>query len=108
MFHLAAALMLAGYAPPPPTIQAEARKAYGACLRKFMNSKLAEKMDANAYRTAAKAACQTEEAGFRAAWISFDTGNGAKASEASQNANGQIDEYIDKSLSDYQDNGPKS
>jgi hypothetical protein len=84
-----------------PVAPSQERKAFGTCLSKFVHDKLDAKMDVVAFRAAAKAACATQEAAFRNAWISYDVAMKSSRSEAAENAAAQVDDYFQNSTDTY-------
>ncbi|MEA3001237.1 MAG: hypothetical protein QOH81_25 [Sphingomonadales bacterium] len=84
-----------------PVAPSQERKAFGTCLSKFVHDKLEAKMDAVAFRAAAKAACAVQEAAFRNAWISYDVAMKSSRSEAAENAAAQVDDYFQNSTDTY-------
>jgi hypothetical protein len=101
MIALAIAIGLAAAPGQPAAPPASERRNFTACLSKFMHDKLGDKLDAVGYKTAAKAACATEEAAFRKAWVSFELAMRTKPSEAEQNAVAQASEAVDTSAENY-------
>jgi hypothetical protein len=102
MIVLAAAMLMAGNAAAPAAPSQE-RRAFGQCLAKFVHDKLETKMDAAAFKTAAKAACATQQAAFRTAWVTYDVAMRSKRSDAEENADSQIEDYLQNSADSYAD-----
>jgi hypothetical protein len=100
MIVLAAAMLMAGSAPSAPS---QERNALGTCLAKFVHDKLTDKMDPAVFKAAAKAGCAAQAAAFRAAWIRYDVAMRTKSSEAAENADSQIDDYLQNSTDSYVD-----
>jgi hypothetical protein len=100
MIVLAAAMLMAGNAPVAPS---QERRALGACLTKFVHDKLADKMDATAFKAAAKAACAAQQAAFRTAWVSYDVAMKSSRTDAEENADSQIEDYLQNSGESYAD-----
>jgi len=102
MIVLAAAMMMAapGAAPSAPI---QERRALGQCLSKFVHDKLTDKMEGAAFKAAAKNACAAQAAAFRAAWVTYDVEMKTRRADAEQNADGQIDDYLQNSTDSYVD-----
>jgi hypothetical protein len=98
MIVLAAAMMMAAAAPQAPAAE---RRAFGACLQKFIHDRLSDKLDAAKFKTGAQTACAAQEAAFRTAWINFDVAMRTKRSEAEENASQQIEDYLQNTTEDY-------
>jgi hypothetical protein len=100
MIVLAAAMMMAasGAAPAAPSLE---RKAFGLCLSKFVHDKLGDKMAAAAFKTALKTACATQQGAFRSAWVSYDVAMKTRRSDAEENADSQIEDYLQNSTDSY-------
>ena len=82
-----------------PTVQP--RKAYSSCLETFMRKSLDTKMDPAAFDEAVKPACTAQESAFRSASIAYDIKMGADRSQAEEDAEFQIDDYLTVIKSDY-------
>lgn len=102
MIVLALVLNMAAPAAAPVAPSHE-RQAYGMCLSKFVHDKISDKMEANAFKAAMKAACATQEAAFRTAWVNYDVAMKTKRSDAEENAASQIDDYMQNSVEAYAD-----
>jgi len=100
MIVLAAAMLMAGSAAGPVAPSQE-RNALGRCLSNFVHQKLMDKMDAAAFRAAAKVGCANEQTAFRNAWVAYDVAMKTRRSEAEQNADGQIEDYLQNSTDTY-------
>lgn len=93
MLSLALATALAATAPqagPPP----ELRQAYSACLSSFRKAKLSEKLDDAAFRSAAQAACASQEIAFRNSIATYDVKMGMKKAAADEGAQLQVEDYL--------------
>jgi hypothetical protein len=99
MIVLVATMMMAA-APAAPS---QERRAFGSCLSKFVHDKLTDKMEGPAFKAAAKNACAAQSAAFRAAWVSYDVAMRTPRSEAEQNADSQIEDYLQNSTDSYVD-----
>jgi hypothetical protein len=101
MIVLAAAMLMAGTAgPAAPSME---RRALGACLTKFVHDKLSDKMDAVAFKAAAKTACAAQQTAFRTAWVSYDVAMKSSRAEAEENADSQVEDYLQNSAESYAD-----
>ena len=96
-FAIATALAAAQAGGPP----IQPRRNYGACLNKFMQAKISEKMDGPTFTAAAKAACTAQETAFRQSLISYDLKMGIKRREAEENASMQVDDYLTNTTENY-------
>jgi hypothetical protein len=99
MIVLAVAMTMAASAAP--VAPSRERNALGMCLSKFVHDKLEAKMDAAAFRAAAKTACAAQDTAFRNAWISYDVAMKTRRSEAEENAASQADDYFQNSTDTY-------
>jgi hypothetical protein len=77
------------------------RKDYGACLNKFVDGNVKDKLTADAFTTAAKAACASKEAAFRKSIIDADLRMKIKQSEAEENAKMQVEDYLVNAADKY-------
>ena len=77
------------------------RKNFGMCLNKAVEKMMSDKLAADAFKTAAKAACANEANTFRTAWISYEVSMKTKRTDAEQNANAQIDDYLQNAAETY-------
>jgi hypothetical protein len=100
MIVLAVAIGMAASAATPVAPSRE-RNALGMCLSKFVHDKLEAKMDAVAFRAAAKTACATQDTAFRNAWVSYDVAMKTRRSEAEESASSQADDYFQNSTDTY-------
>jgi hypothetical protein len=95
-------LLAAGLAGAPLDSQAQTRRDFGACLKKFLSTKLTAKIDAAAYKAAAATACAAQAEAFRQAWVAYDVSMKTRPSEAAADAAAQIQDYLDNSTEDYE------
>jgi len=100
MITLVIALALA--APNPSSIDAP-RKAFASCLKTFESNQLRAKVDAVAYATAVKSACQAEAQALTDALVRFDVAMGTKRASATANAQRDLDDYRLTSEERYRD-----
>jgi hypothetical protein len=101
MIVLAAAMMMA--APAAPAAPSRERNALGTCLQKAIHDRLADKMNADAFKTAAKTACSAQATAFRAAWVSYDVAMKTPRTDAEQNADSQVEDYLQNTTDSYVD-----
>lgn len=100
MITLAVALAL--LAPNPATIDGP-RRAFASCLKGFESKNLAQKIDAAAYETMVKTACQAEASGLLDALVRYDVAMGTKRAAATANAERDLDDYRATSSDRYRD-----
>ena len=100
MIVLAAAMLMAGSAAGPVAPSQE-RNALGRCLSNFVHQKLMDKMDATAFKAAAKVGCATDVTAFRNAWVAYDVAMKTRRADAEENADGQIEDYLQNSTDTY-------
>jgi hypothetical protein len=79
------------------------RKNFGMCLNKVVEQKANDKLAEDAFKTAAKAACAKEETSFRTAWVSYEVSMKTKRTDAEQNAESQIDDYLSNAIETYKE-----
>jgi hypothetical protein len=77
------------------------RKDYGACLNKFVEASVKDKLAPDAFTTAAKAACASKEAAFRKSIVDADLRMKIKQAEAEENANMQVEDYVVNAADKY-------
>jgi len=97
----AAALPSAALAQAGPPVRA--RQAFGQCLNRVVKDELPNKLDPDAVTARLKSACAAEANGFRTAWITYEVSMKARRSEAEQNADAQIDDYLQNAVDTYGD-----
>lgn len=109
MISLVIALGLASGAPAAPSPPTMPRKNLGMCFNKVVETKMSDKLEADAFKAAAASACAAEESAFRNAWISYEVGMKAKRADAEENANSQIADYLQNAVETYTESvKPKS
>jgi hypothetical protein len=89
---LVTALALAGAPSSGPS--AQARKAYSICIQKVVKEKAGEKLTADAFTAALKAACAAQEASFHKSLVDYDVASGLKRADAEEGARLQIEDYL--------------
>ena len=95
-------LLLALAAPNPQTL-AQPRKNYVACLKRFENKALDDKMEVAAYSVAIKSACQAEAAAMSKALVDYDVAMGTKRAAAAANAAIDLADYVATSDERFRD-----
>ena len=78
------------------------RKNYSACLVRFSKEKAEAKLDVDSFKTAAKAACASEEAIFKKSVVDHDVKMGIRRAEAEEGADLQIEDYLINTADNYQ------
>jgi hypothetical protein len=101
MIALIVALGMSGAAPAAPAAPTMPRKNLGMCFNKVVEAKIGDKLAPDAFKAAAAAACTNEENAFRNAWIAYEVGMKTKRTDAEQNANSQIDDYLQNAVETY-------
>lgn len=69
-----------------------ARDAYTACLRRFMQRSLTERMAPAAFQTALPQQCGAEETAFRAVVVARETASGTAREQAEQYATEEVED----------------
>jgi hypothetical protein len=103
MIELIVAAGMMGAAAQVPSAPVLPRKNYGDCLNKFVQAKVGDKLAEDAFKTGVKAACATQETAFRTAWINYEVGMKTKRADAEQNAESQIDDYLQNAVDNYKE-----
>lgn len=73
----------------------KARGDYLKCMRGFLHDSVKAKMPDSEFGLAIKSACSTEQAAFHAAVIALDRADGVKPADAKENADMQVEDYIE-------------
>lgn len=73
----------------------KARGDYLKCMRGFLYESLQAKMPEGEFGLAVKGACSNEQAAFHAAVIALDRADGVKPADAKENADMQVEDYIE-------------
>lgn len=77
------------------------RAAFSDCLKQATVKATSSKIEPEAYGDFIRAQCTAQTATFKEALVSFDVKNGIKRSQASSDADLQIDDYIISSTENY-------
>ncbi|MDB5698789.1 MAG: hypothetical protein JWN69_1593 [Alphaproteobacteria bacterium] len=77
------------------------RKDYGTCLNKFVDGSVKDKLAPDAFTAGAKAACVSQERAFRKSIVDGDLRVKIKQSEAEDNANTQVEDYLANAADKY-------
>lgn len=70
------------------------RKNFGACLSSALNAAMAQKIAVPDYGAFVLTTCQAQAESLKAGLVGFDVKNGIKRSQATADAQAQIDEYL--------------
>lgn len=100
---LSALSFIAIAAAQPADMMVKTRDEYATCLRKFMVDSLDKKMDPSEFDKALKPACDKQEATFRNAVIAADRADKMTDADAQEDAQFQVEDYLDKFQSSYRD-----
>jgi hypothetical protein len=77
------------------------RKQYSECLNKAVKKNLTDKTDPTSFPAAARTACAAEATAFKAALVTYDVKAGTRRTQAEQDANLQIEDYLNSALETY-------
>lgn len=88
-------------AAAPADAVPKARKAYAGCLTDVTTEAVDSKAAREEFLASLKSKCAEKEAAFRAALIATDRAEGMSAQEATQDADDQVAEYIEKMTGDF-------
>jgi hypothetical protein len=78
------------------------RQDFTECLKKASLQAAAQKVAPDQYSAYASAQCSSQAASFKGALAAFDVKNGVKRSQATSDAQAQIDDYVAMSLEKYE------
>ena len=84
------------------------RQGFTECLKRASLQAAAQQVAPGQYSTFAAQQCATEGASFKSALVAFDVKNGVKRSQASSDAQLQLDDYIAMSAEKYESKAPKA
>src|SRR3546814_10337978 len=96
-------IMAMAAAAQPADTTAQPRDAYATCLRKFMTSQLDKKTKPDEFDKALQPACEQQETAFRNAILAADKADGMSDTDAQEDAQFQVDDYIEKFQNNYSD-----
>jgi hypothetical protein len=82
--------------------QAPARKAYAACLSKYVQKAGSDNMAKDAFDAGLQSACTSEQQAFKAAIVADDMKRGAKRADAEEGAQLQIEDYLANARDSYE------
>ena len=100
---LSALSFIAFAAAQPADMMVKTRDEYATCLRKFMVEHLDKKTSPAEFDKALKPACDKQEAVFRTAVIAADKADKMSDADAQEDANFQVEDYLEKFQSSYRD-----
>ena len=83
------------------------RQNFTDCLKKTSQQAAAQQVAPDQYSAYAAQQCAATGASFKSALVAFDTKNGVKRSQASTDAQAQLDDYIAMSAEKYEAKAPK-
>lgn len=89
------------FAPAMSDPAGQTRKAYNACLKKLVEAKTSDKLSAEAFTSAAKTACASQEAAFIKTIVDFDVKTGLKRTEAEEGARIQVEDSLANAVDTY-------
>jgi hypothetical protein len=84
------------------------RQDFTECLKRASLQAAAQQVAAGQYGTFAAQQCAAESAKFKSALVAFDVKNGVKRSQASSDAQLQLDDYIAMSAEKYESKAPRA
>src|SRR3546814_8181804 len=90
-------------AAQPADTTAQPRDADATCLRKFMTSQLDKKTKPDEFDKALQPACEQQETAFRNAILAADKAEGMSDTDAQEDAQFQVDDYLEKFQNNYRD-----
>src|SRR3546814_11458226 len=96
-------IMAMAAAAQPADTTAQPRDAYATCLRKFMTSQLDKKTKPDEFDKALQPACEQQETAFRNAILAADKAEGMSDTDAQEDAQFQVDDYLDTFKNNYRD-----
>jgi hypothetical protein len=83
------------------------RQDFTDCLKKASLQAAAQQVAPDQYSAFAAQQCSGPGAAFKSALVAFDTKNGVKKTQASSDAQAQLDDYIAMSAEKYEAKAPK-
>lgn len=84
------------------------RQAFTDCLKQASLQAAAKQVSPDQYSAFANQQCSSQAASFKGALVAFDVKNGVKRSQASSDAQLQLDDYLAMSLEKYESKVGKS
>ena len=84
------------------------RESFSECLTQAGKQALAQKVAPDQYSAFAAQQCAAQGASFKSALVAFDVKNGVKRSQATADAQLQLDDYIAMSAEKYEARAPKA
>lgn len=96
-------LLTAALAAQSAASMDKARADYLKCMRGFLYKSVEAKMPEAEFGVAVKSACSTEQAAFHAAVIALDRADGVKPADAKENADFQVQDYLDSFTEKFAD-----
>ena len=84
------------------------RKNFGACLSSALDAALAQKIAVPDYVAFVSKTCETHANGLKSGLIAFDVKNGIKRTQATADAQVQIDDYLMMAAERYEARAPKA
>ena len=83
------------------------RKSFGTCLSSALDAALAQKIAVADYGPFVLKTCEAQAASLKTGLVGFDVKNGIKRTQASADAQVQIDEYFAMAAERYEGRAPK-
>src|SRR3546814_5870762 len=90
-------------AAQPADTTAQPRDTYANCLRKVMTSQLDKKTKPDEFDKALQPDCEQQETAFRNAILAADKAEGMSDTDAQEDAQFQVDDYLEKFQNNYRD-----
>jgi hypothetical protein len=84
------------------------RQGFTDCLKKASLQAAAQQVAPDQFSAFATQQCASQGASFKAALVAFDTKNGVKRTQASSDAQAQLDDYLAMSAEKYELKAPKA
>ena len=78
------------------------RQGFTECLKRASLQAAAQKVAPDQYSAYASAQCSNQAASFKGALAAFDVKNGVKKTQATADAQAQVDDYVAMSLEKYE------
>jgi len=84
------------------------RKNFGACLSSALDSALAQKIAVADYGAFVLKTCEAPATSLKSGLVGFDVKNGIKRTQATTDAQAQIDDYLAMAAERYESRAPKA